>query len=359
MKNKKNIEIRGSFYNNNFGDLLLLWSTSFAVMNSGCNYATNTIPKNILKLARVEPNNTKNIDAVIYGGGGYLGETGKFPLILDLRRDIRYNIPGIIYRLKNIPYAVIGAGGGRIVNPITRFLLNQFLSGANYIALRDKESIDYLPKIKNINLIGDAILCLSELNYPLGNVDQRINDFTKNKISIGLHLTSTERMPINKEIFNILNKKSLENKNIRFVALTDQIGESSSNLRLAQKEAINCLGKEICVFNEYEDPWDFVEIIKNLDIVITNKLHVGIVALSFGKKVIATPTMPKTHRYYKGLGLSHLCLDSNSNDFIKNFDKLISSYLLDDDKNSYKVKVSSIELSKKYYTDIKNFLDSI
>ena len=46
------------------------------------------------------------------------------------------------------------------------------------------------------------------------------------------------------------------------------------------------------------------------DMVITPKLHVGIVSSSFGKSVFSFPiNYEKTKRYYKNIGYSERCID--------------------------------------------------
>jgi polysaccharide pyruvyl transferase WcaK-like protein len=363
------IEVRGSYFNNNFGDLLLLWRTCDILERAGAKITMPMVPDEIQKLARVRavdhdktPGLNDRVSGVVYGGGGYLGEVGRYPYILEFRRDLRYNIPGIATRCRGIPYAVIGVGGGRIHSPLTRMLMRSFLNGADMLALRDQESIDYLKRYqvkKEPRLIGDGILCLGELKYPKGTSHELTEWRTQGLKVVGLHLTSLERMPVNEVILDVTQQQLRKNSQMRIIALLDQKGESSSNLKSAQAEARLRFGKNLCRCNTYEDPWDFVELIQGVDVIVTNKLHVAICGAALGKRVISVPTMPKTKRYFLEMGLSHLCLDKDSAGFSAEFGNLLSELLRDECAVQTAPVRRSVEASRKYEDSLVAFVEKL
>ena len=55
-----------------------------------------------------------------------------------------------------------------------------------------------------------------------------------------------------------------------------------------------------------------VETIAKSSLIITSKLHVGIVSIAQGGKVISIPAHEKTFRLYKQLGLSDFCIQKGS-----------------------------------------------
>src|SRR5690606_12928160 len=62
-----------------------------------------------------------------------------------------------------------------------------------------------------------------------------------------------------------------------------------------------------CVFVSKRDPWDLLALINLLDLVITTKLHVGIVAVALATPVLAFPYHPKVTRFYDQIQASDRC----------------------------------------------------
>src|SRR5690606_29070815 len=61
----------------------------------------------------------------------------------------------------------------------------------------------------------------------------------------------------------------------------------------------------------YSDMHNLIELLSKMELVVTNKLHVGIVSIAKNAKVISIPTHQKTIRLYKQLDLENFCLDRN------------------------------------------------
>src|SRR5690606_18712814 len=60
------------------------------------------------------------------------------------------------------------------------------------------------------------------------------------------------------------------------------------------------------------DPRTLIATLKCADLVITNKLHVGIVSVSLNGRVISIPTHHKTVRFYDQLGLGDCCIATSN-----------------------------------------------
>src|SRR5699024_9418971 len=101
--------------------------------------------------------------------------------------------PVLIAKKNNVPYAVIGTGGGPITPFIGKMALKYIVNNAEIIAVRDRESKDYLNKfIKDKNKIistADVALTLTKEDIPkssLKKIKTKYLNFDGPKI--GLHI---------------------------------------------------------------------------------------------------------------------------------------------------------------------------
>src|SRR5690606_13642815 len=89
---------------------------------------------------------------------------------------------------------------------------------------------------------------------------------------------------------------------LRFVVLRDthvgSAGPPSGSLGAAVLERFPGRAS----FTPFRSPWQFTALVAALDGVITNQLHVGIVALACGRPVLSLAAHPKTVRLYRQLG---------------------------------------------------------
>jgi len=81
-------------------------------------------------------------------------------------------------------------------------------------------------------------------------------------------------------------------------------------------------------FEAYAGPDNLFKTLQKLEYVITAKLHIGIVSISFGLKVLSIAHHSKTTRLYKQIGREDWCIDRkqvNFSDINNGIDKLMSS----------------------------------
>ena len=206
---------------------------------------------------------------------------------------------------KKIPYIVVGVEVGPISSLINRLLLKKIFNGAKVISVRNEESKLFLEKIKVKNKIEvnpDWIIGIDENDLIKDdiNVSDLFNNY-KNKKNIFVHLTSDINSLGVMNVINDLKKYQSINKNIRYIFGCDQNS-------IYQNEKVKCI---FDMFNyndnillKYKGPWYLTKILKNIDAVITDKLHVGIVATKFKKEVICVAKDPKSIRFYNLIGRS-------------------------------------------------------
>ena len=95
------------------------------------------------------------------------------------------------------------------------------------------------------------------------------------------------------------------------------------NDNVQQNKSVNYLKEQLnrdCIVYKHENIWDTTALLSQLDLVLTNKLHVGIVSYALGTNCIGIPYHPKTTRFYKQINQSELCiplLEIKENDVYK------------------------------------------
>jgi polysaccharide pyruvyl transferase WcaK-like protein len=75
------------------------------------------------------------------------------------------------------------------------------------------------------------------------------------------------------------------------------------------------------------EPGDMIAILNDLDLVVTTKLHVGIVRCALGKSVIAAPKHSKTPRFYEQMGLADWCVPHGATDRLGRTVALLQAWL--------------------------------
>ena len=326
----KNLYIHGHFMSDNYGDFLLFYYLINIVekYKNKYNWYSTDIDKsydNYCKINRVDIKYAiKNSDLVIFSGGGYFGESPRKRLKWNIKCFIKHIYPAYKFYKKNIPYIIIGVEVGPISSFINRILLKKIFNGAKIVSVRNEESKLFLEKlnVKNkIEVNPDCILGVNEEIFPLDNID--VNDIIdKNKKNIFVHLTSNIDAKGLKNVIDDLKKYQIINKNIRYIFGSDQ---ESIYQRENVKKIFDIFNENYNIVSYYKNPWYLTKVIKNVDAVITDKLHVGIVATMLKKEVICVAKDTKSIRFYNLIGRNEyvsLMKNVKKNDILEMLNKI-------------------------------------
>src|SRR5690606_9296003 len=234
------------------------------------------------------------LDALIFGPGGYFGEPSGGWLkklrwsFRNYKRHIIWNSQ--IYSNK-IPYAIIGVGVGPLSFGFIRSKVIKLFHNTSYISVRDKYSQGF---IVNWGSSKEKINQTSDVALSLVPDSSLVPD--KNKVA--LHF-STSKWKSKDQIESFVSFIKEIKKDYRIYLFEDAKGQFSNpknpnNLKnILHKWGINL------PIVEYKDPNTVIENLKSFDTIITSKLHVGIVGYSLGKKVLSIPSHQKTSRFYE------------------------------------------------------------
>jgi len=311
----KDIIIQGAGFADNFGDVLFYDIFIKEAMSQGINIDFFSTNEKVTKhLPLNEKNNSKSklsklmrSEGIVFIGGGYMGEQPYKSKVLRYRWGLSTikNILGVglLGVLFNKRIIVIGVGSGPVSNPLTRWVIRRICNKADHVLARDQESYEALKKMKVKNdsfiVTTDTVLALGKYYTPTSF------DFGAEKI-VTLHLSeSPDVCEKSKTVVEDLTRFLKENPDYGLVAITDHNTDG-------QVRAIHYLEnvfEEDVLIHKYESPTQLINVLYSSDLIITNKLHVGIVAAVLGKSVVSLPNHPKVKGFFKQIGEAGRCID--------------------------------------------------
>ena len=303
----KNLYIHGSFMNDNYGDFLLYYVVEQDVEKyKNINWYSADVDASYDKYCKVNRKNKKeaieSADLVIFAGGGYFGEPAKRRLLWNLRCLVKHTLPAYKVYKRKIPYIIVGIEAGPISFPPNRILLKKIFNGAEKVSVRNDESKTFLEKIhvKNkIEVNPDWIMGVKENDFPIKNIDVRsLLQKNKQEKIIFLHLTTKNN---NSGMNNVVAdlKKFQSNRNVIYIIGCDQNRDIQKERAKTLFDELDNPNNRLCF---YQGPWYLSKVLKNVDAVVTDKLHVGIVSTKYNKEVISVASHPKSVKFYKLIG---------------------------------------------------------
>ena len=242
-------------------------------------------------------------DILIYMPGGYFGEVKNASLKRCIKNFIRYmpfGLKGIFYKKKVL---IIGLGAGPIYSIFLKLPLKKIVRSAELITVRDNESKRALEKIGAKNVLNYFDMILSFDLYKQGKESLQLRKIMQNSKKILLVHYNHSNSAL--QIFAEATKKFIE-KNSEYMIVV------SADSIISEDEENFLKFSKICpmsTYFKYKNPFEFIELLKNVDAVLTCKLHAGVVATMFQKSVISVADhYEKTSRFYKLIGKSERCI---------------------------------------------------
>jgi len=316
----KKVLLHGAFFGSNYGDFLFCKILINHLEKYKCNVILGKSSKFFRNKFNIKRNSLEIInliksDALVFAPGGYFGEPNVKGLKL-LRWRIRYLLKhaylGVLARLFHKPYAIIGIGAGPLNFWLGRIVTRYIFNGANVITVRDYESYDFIKSLgvknKNIEICVDLVVHYIKemmLDNRILNANGFILDNTKKYILFHISTGGDKVSIVSEAIKKYINEKRI---NCKIIICTD------FNLDIEEKLINNVIEN----FENYDyevlkyDVDKLSSIISISDLIITFKLHVGIVAAALGKSVISIPVHHKVKRFYNQINESNRCNDNES-----------------------------------------------
>ncbi len=310
--------MHGSYFGYNFGDTLLcalftrwMQQASGESVNLPRANKTNQLAIHAESRGMTPFLSTKG---VLFCGGGYFGEPKSGLQKWAVRNYIRHIFLAEVAMLMGKPIAIMGAGVGPISAVWLRKKIIRLFNAAQIVVVRDNESAEYLKKhgfTGQLQVASDAAISLKASMFP----KQAVSDAkeilkpagAKKKVFIHLqNITAKQDAAVFETIASFLNKHA---ETVMPVIITDS-KPRKFGLLPQQITARNAAAqfKQSIVWEYNGEPWTMCALINEADLVITNKLHVGIVGTALHKFAISLPHHQKTPRFYNQMALGDRCI---------------------------------------------------
>lgn len=309
------VSLHGSYFCNNYGDLLLINLFYKWIKEADPNVIVNlpmAYDKTIKELPEGTLRGIKNLcksRCLVYCGGGYFGEQPRHKLYWSCRNFYRHLIIGIIAIIKRIPIAIIGVEFGPLSISWFRKSVIWLAKRSKVIVVRNQESLDFLSKfgVNNVVLGVDGVLSLKpevqqERSYQQPNILLHLPN---------IQFAEEKYIGFTQEI--IRRMLELGWTKVSFIEDSDAQYETGYDkyFSLFSDAGINY---DIIPYISVEK---LIDTIRHADYVVTTKLHIGITAASLNVPVLSFYNHPKVIRLHKQIGNEKNCISVNasSNDF--------------------------------------------
>lgn len=323
------VAIHGAYYDNNFGDLLLMkiyenWIR--ATVDADVVYPM--VPKNQLNKfkshfpkASVGLRQRKSWKALFYAGGGHFGEPNSnarsvYSNSWNQRFFKRHVLPAELCLWSSIPYAISGVGVGPLSNFWVRQEVKRIFFNAKTLSVRDTDSKQFVQNVlrigSDVEVIPDAALTITKSDIP-EKIIENINSLLKpyqGMLLLGIH-HPREFLGEN------FQAKFLRASLLASLASAPDVMPVvfADNGRSDCSEPCENLAKLIqthtgrkCLTVPFQGVWETVALISRLSAVLSTKLHVGIVAYALGVYCESFAMHSKVIRFYSQIDRSSQCL---------------------------------------------------
>lgn len=312
----RKVALHGSYFGYNFGDTLLC-----ALF---CNWL-KLHPETRVVLPLASRRNMQLIGADARGiiaflscrtlvlcGGGYFGDAGSYSLKWSVRNYLRHFLIAEVALLLRKRIVVLGTGVGPISSAFLRRRLRRIINRSECVIVRDQESHDFLKQLcvsVTPQVDVDAAMYLSRSFFADEPRDVPNEIDRKNPIRVvAVHLTNFGAT-VWDEMAVVLVDFFAKNPHLTPLLITDsapRLGRVAAQDKASDR--LKQLIPSAVQINYDGDPRILCQLLDRVDLVVTNKLHVGIVSLVLGKNVISVPQHVKTPRFYRQIGMPDICV---------------------------------------------------
>ncbi len=310
--------VHGGYYSRNYGDFILIDKTIKAIRLAspdaciGLAMAPKIVRDEFDDLDDITFLSILKVDKVIFTGGGYLGERDYKVFLWSLLCLYRQIFLPLICIFLGKPYSYFGIEVGPLRYKFLRKIVGFILDRAEKVIVRNKFSLDFcslIMKKKNKVILGtDFAQNKKFLERYKSDVSVGCDlKSTTMKKKIGIHVTSY--LPIYKTVNDSLCDyfAGLASIGYDLIFFTDSPAHDNlvNDNSFLFKDLYNHSTSE---FIPYQGPQNTTCLLMELDGIVTSKLHVGIIGLTFGAVPLSLPSHNKTPRYYDQVNLPELCL---------------------------------------------------
>lgn len=259
--------------------------------------------------------NIFNANYLVYIPGGYFGEGHNASLINNIIQFVRFIPFGLLGLLFHKKILVVGVGAGPLNCWFLRLAIKKICSRCKGLTVRDIESLNYLKTI-GINKgqeYSDMMLAynLSEISVSTLQTEEIEKIKKQGKKILLVHYNHSEEA---RDKFAEVASGFINGNSDYYVVVA-----SDSILTYENDYYISFLKKykNKCFHFIYDNPFEMIKLLEIVDVVLTCKLHVGVVSIMLNKPVICAAEHPeKSKRFYKLINHSENCCSLYENNSV-------------------------------------------
>lgn len=251
----------------------------------------------------------KDIDALVYISGGYF--CGDDRCWKDyLFRYLHYFHIGVLCLLRRKPYAIIAVEAARsssfIIDSIQRLLIKK----AEIVVVRNQPSMDYVESVIGKEsgrafCTADSVFAMERSLFEDSLIPEDIEKSPYPKLFLHCNPTDAQNTRYFDTIIPIVNKFLEQHPDYQVIVSADQYSSEFSKCGGAGVNIKSLIQSDKTIVYQYDDPIALCKVLDFCDVIITTKLHVGIVGAHLGKSVISfSGHTKKIARLYDQLGIS-------------------------------------------------------
>ena len=250
----------------------------------------------------------RSCDCLVYISGGYFTEPRSGGLFAEYKRIERYFSPAKYFIRANKPIYILGVGAGPFENRPYSRMAKSIIEYASTVTMRDEESTQYCREFsisKDIITTSDTALVIGDyLRINKGAVQRFVVDSGKKMFVLHIDSNSEVKTRISSIVRPAVIRFIKSNPDYQLYLVAD--GRKRASLYGEYSNMFNEVNPVVLI---YDDPWELTRQIERADLIVTTKLHVGIVGSALGSSVVSFPFVPqKTKRFYKQIGESDRCV---------------------------------------------------
>lgn len=312
----------------NFGDLLLADIYESWIEEAVPGIEVSRLEyRGFLKSRDAIEQATGRADFVVFNGGGYFGEKpfkANNPLkayalkqAWGIRNDDLYGSSFRAARRRGKPVLISGVEAGPISSPLFRRTVRGLFDHASFCSVRNVESHRFLGEIgcrsDRIHVAPDSALSICRNERLDGENAIRMTGDAAQAIRIGLHVHKLIEPQQEIKVARIVRDISarLGGRPVEVFYVHDQRKNGVYHERsLDAERRIRSVLSDLNVI-EFYSASQLIGDLHALHLLVTTKLHCGIVARALGIPVLSIPTHTKTARFYSYLNESYRCQPVN------------------------------------------------
>ncbi|TIN35833.1 MAG: polysaccharide pyruvyl transferase family protein [Mesorhizobium sp.] len=311
----------GMLRNHNFGDVLLAqiclsWVREIYPYHPIKSVFVTPELSELLGLGHAKIFDILRAKAAVLSGGGYfqIADSGLAPL----KRFCKNAGPILLAQMAGRPTALIAVGVGPIPNRsifdwTTRAGIRLLFSAARLVCLRDLGSVDAFRSLQTGTVpvqTADLVFALRPEDLPASAIDYAesiMATISAGKNVLGLQLSYLkESSPEYLRLYDVLETKISSTEGNHFLLLEDHVALDSGQQRF-QAYMKQKLGQDRTTVVPYRGPFQMAALLGRTKGVLTDKLHVGLVAAAMGATPFSLAKHPKNISAYEEIGIPENC----------------------------------------------------